>query len=115
MKVEYQKISNLLDTTSDNVPRFINKKWIEVHDQSGTANDRYKSSKQIRFKNQCHNQIHVITFILVKVTITVAKEIIEINNRIIGNAGNLGVVMPKYNLVNTVKQQVVYGIITEIN
>ena len=78
MKVEYQKISNLLDTTSDDVPRFINKKWIEVHDQSGTANDRYKSSKQIRFKNECHNQIHVITFILVKVTITVAKEIIEI-------------------------------------
>ena len=26
---------NLLDTTSDNVPRFITKKWIEVYDQSG--------------------------------------------------------------------------------
>ena len=26
------------------------KKWIEVHDQSGNAENRYKSSKQIRFK-----------------------------------------------------------------
>ena len=30
--MKFQKITNLLDTTSDNVPRFINKKWIEVHD-----------------------------------------------------------------------------------
>ena len=34
----------------DEVPRFITKKWIEVHDQSGSAEDRYKPSKQIRFK-----------------------------------------------------------------
>ena len=32
------------------MPRFITKKWIEVHDQSGSAEDRYKPSKQIRFK-----------------------------------------------------------------
>ena len=32
--MEYQKIINLLDTTSDNVPKFITKKWIEFHDQS---------------------------------------------------------------------------------
>ena len=30
--MEYLKITNLLDTTSDSVPRFITKKWIEVHD-----------------------------------------------------------------------------------
>ena len=48
--MEYQKITNLLDTTSDNVPRFITKKWVEVHDQSGSAEGRYKTSKQIRFK-----------------------------------------------------------------
>ena len=29
---------------------FITKKWIEVYDQSGSAKDRYKPSKQIRFK-----------------------------------------------------------------
>ena len=48
--MEYQKFTNLLDATSDNVPRFITKKWIEVHDQSGNADDRYKPSKQTRFK-----------------------------------------------------------------
>ena len=48
--MEYQKITSLLDTTSHNIPRFITKKWIEVCDQSGNAEDRYKPSKQIRFK-----------------------------------------------------------------
>ena len=48
--MEYQRVINLLDTTSDNIPRFITKKWIEVHDRSGTAENRYKPSKQIRFK-----------------------------------------------------------------
>ena len=50
MKMEYQKITNLLDTTSDNEPRFITKTWVEVHDQSGSAQYRHKPSKQIRFK-----------------------------------------------------------------
>ena len=40
MKMEYQKITILLGTTSDNVPRFITKKWIEVHDQSANAEDK---------------------------------------------------------------------------
>ena len=34
--MEFQKIGNLLDTTSDgkDLPRFVNKKWIEAYDQS---------------------------------------------------------------------------------
>ena len=48
--MEYQKITNLLGNIPDKVPRFITKKWIEVHDQSGTAENRYKPEKQIRFK-----------------------------------------------------------------
>ena len=48
--MEYQKVTNLSDITSENVPRFITKKWIEIYDQSGNAEDRYKPSKQIRFK-----------------------------------------------------------------
>ena len=48
--MEYQKIINLLGTMIDEVPRFITKKWVEVHDQSGSADDRYKPNKQIRFK-----------------------------------------------------------------
>ena len=45
--MEYQQITNLLDTKSDKVPRFNTKKWIEVHDQSGKI---YYTNKQIRFK-----------------------------------------------------------------
>ena len=45
--MEYQKIINLLDTITDNVPKFITKKWIEVYDQSGKL---YCTNKQIRFK-----------------------------------------------------------------
>ena len=48
--MEYQKITNLLGTMLDEVPRFITKKWVEVHDQSGSGNDRYKPSKQTTFK-----------------------------------------------------------------
>ena len=48
--MEYQKITNLLGTTIDEIPRFITKKWVEVHDQSGSADDRYKPNKQIRSK-----------------------------------------------------------------
>ena len=43
--MEHQKIRNLLDKISDNLTRLITKKWIEVHDQSGSAEDRYKISK----------------------------------------------------------------------
>ena len=35
--MEYQKIKNLIDATSDNVPRFITKKCVEAHDESGSA------------------------------------------------------------------------------
>ena len=41
---------NLPDTTINNVPGFNTKKWAEVYDQSGNANDRYKPSKQIRLE-----------------------------------------------------------------
>ena len=35
IKMEHQKITNLLGNITDKVSRFITKKWIEVHDQSG--------------------------------------------------------------------------------
>ena len=40
----------MLGKTTDKIPRFTTKKWVEVHDQSGSADDRYKPNKQIRFK-----------------------------------------------------------------
>ena len=46
-KMEYQKIMNLLDLSSDNVPIFFTKKWAEVYYQSGKT---YSTSKQVRFK-----------------------------------------------------------------
>ena len=47
--MEFQKIVNFLDTTSDNkdLPTFVTKKWIEVYDQSeGNCN----VNKEIRIK-----------------------------------------------------------------
>ena len=50
MKVEYQKITNLFGAMLDEVPRFITKKSVEVYYQSGSAENRYKPSKQTKFK-----------------------------------------------------------------
>ena len=45
--MEFQKIINLLDITSDNkdLPRFVTQKWIEVYDQS-----EKNINKEIRIK-----------------------------------------------------------------
>ena len=45
--MEYQKVTNLLGTTIDEIPRFITKKCVEVHDQSG---GNYNVNKEIRIK-----------------------------------------------------------------
>ena len=120
--MEYQKITNLLDTTLDNVPRCITKKWIEVHDQSGSAEDRYKPSKQIRFKtSMLRSDLCDFSdaYIVVKGTITVTNPndnaydkklalknsapftscISKINNTLIDNAEDLDIVMTMYNLI----------------
>ena len=38
--MEYKKFTHLLVTTPDEMPIFITKKWIEVHDQLGNAENR---------------------------------------------------------------------------
>ena len=47
--MEFQKITNFLDITSDNkdLPKFVTKKWIEVYDQS---EKNYNPNKEIRIK-----------------------------------------------------------------
>ena len=47
--MEFQKITNFLDVTSDNedLPKFVTKKWIEVYDQS---EGNYNVNKEIRIK-----------------------------------------------------------------
>ena len=47
--MKYQKMTNFLDTTSDDkdLPRFFNKKWVEVYDQ---LRGNYNVNKEIRIK-----------------------------------------------------------------
>ena len=47
--MEFQKITNFLDITSDNkdLPKFVTKKWIEVYDHS---QGNYNINKEIRIK-----------------------------------------------------------------
>ena len=47
--MEFQKIVNFVDTTSDNkdLPKFVTKKWVEVSDQS---QKNYDVNKEIRIK-----------------------------------------------------------------
>ena len=49
-QLKITKITKLLYNIPDKVPRFVNKIWIEVYDQSGNADDIYKPPRQIRFK-----------------------------------------------------------------
>ena len=86
--MEYQKIKSLLGTMIDEIPRFITKKWVEIHDQSGSADDRYKPTKQIRLKTSMLRSDlcdYSYAYIVVKVDITVTKSnekgIIDIRNR----------------------------------
>ena len=135
----------MLDTTPDNVPRFITKKWVEAHDQSGSAKDGYKPSKRIRFKTSmlksdlCDFRD---AYIVVKGDITLTKNagrgfinirdrflafknnapftncISKINDMLTDNAEDLDIVMPMYNLIElrTIKeQQEVCGTITEMS
>ena len=47
--MEFQKITNFLDITSDNkdLPKFVTKTWIQVYDQS---QGNYNVDKEIRIK-----------------------------------------------------------------
>ena len=57
--MEFQKVVNLLDITSDNkdLPRYVTKKWIEVYDQSEKITIL---TKKLKLKHQCLDQIYVI-------------------------------------------------------
>ena len=124
--MEYQKITNLLGTTLDEIPRFIIKKLIKVHDQLGNADDRYKPNKQIRFKTSMLRSDlcdYSDAYIVVKGMITVADPnnanydktlafknnspgtscISKINNTLIDNAEDLDNIMPMCNLLECSK------------
>ena len=119
--MEFQKIVNFLDATSDDkdLPRFVTKKWVEVYDQSG---GNYNVNKEIRVKtSMLRSDLCDFNdaYIVVKGDITVgapnnAKRnkavafknnapfsncISKINGVKIDNAEDLDVVMLMYNLL----------------
>ena len=121
IKMEFQKLVNFLDTTSDDkdLPRFVTKKWIEIYDQS---EGNYNGNKEIRIKiSTLRSDLCDFSdaYIVVKGTITVvrpnnakrnkatafknnapfSKCISKINGVKIDNAEDLDVAMSVYNLL----------------
>ena len=124
--MEYQKISNLMDDTSNKPSKFRTKNWVEINDESrGT----YNVNSQIKFKTtilKCSLCDYSDAYILFKGTITIngrgadaaARQadkrdkgvafencasftncISEINNTQVDNAKDIDIVMPMYNLI----------------
>ena len=115
--MEYQKTTNLFAKQLIMYLDLLLKKWIEIHDQSDNAEDRYKPSKKIRFKTSMLRSglcDFSDTYIAVKGTITVKNPdndayekkldfknkatflscFSKINNTIIDNAEDLDIVIP---------------------
>ena len=123
--MEYQKIANLLESTSDNLSKFRTRNWVEINDES---RGNYANS-DIRFKttmlrsNLCD---YADSYILVKGTITITgdgdnagerqaderdkgvtfkncapftKCLSRINNTDIDNAHDFNIVMPMHNSI----------------
>ena len=123
--MEYQKIANLLESTSDNPSKFKTRNWVEINDES---REKY-ANRYIRFKtailrsNLCDC---ADSYTLVKGTITITGEgdkaaaeraderdkgvtfkncvsftkcISRINYTDIDNAHDIDIVIPMYNLV----------------
>ena len=119
--MEFQKILNVLDTTSDNndLTKFVTKKWIKVYDQS---EGNYNVNKEIRIKTSilrsglCDfndryivvkgiitvtnpNNTKINKAVALKINAPFINCISKINGVKIENAEDLGVVMPMYNLL----------------
>ena len=133
MKMEYQKITNLLGKTPNEMPRFITKKWVNAHDQSCEPNARYKPNKPIKFKIsilRLDSCAFSDTCIVVKGEISVAGGsnrsrknrplafknnalfigcISKINKSLIDNAEVLDVAMPMYNVLGYSKNSKTTG------
>ena len=122
--MEYQKIANLIDETPNQPSKFRTRNWVEINDESRGA---YNVNSQIKFKNKMLKSSlcdYSDAYILVKGTISANNTpaagaavnnndrkvifkncapftncISEINNTQIGNAKDIGIVMPMYNLI----------------
>ena len=120
IKMEFNKINNLLKTEHKEVPRFITKKWIEVQSQSGNT---YNTRKPIRFKTSMLRSglcDYSDAYVWVKGKITVTNPndnanfdrrltlknnapfiscISKINGELVENAEDLDIAMSMYNLL----------------
>ena len=122
--MEYQKIANLIDDTSNQPSKFRTRNWVEINDESRGA---YNAASQIEFKTTMLKSSlcdYSDAYILVKGTISVnntAAEgaavnnndrkvlfkncapftncISEINNTQVDNAKDIDIVMPMCNLI----------------
>ena len=122
--MEYQKIANLIDDTSNKPSKFRTKNWVEINDE---LRDTYNVNSQIKFKTTMLKSSlcdYSDAYILVKGTISVDntaaagananntdKKVIfkncapftncisEINNTQVDNAKDIDIVMPMYNLI----------------
>ena len=122
--MEYQKIANLIDDTSNQPSKFRTKNWVEINDESRGA---YNVNSQIKFKTTMLKSSlcdYSDAYILVKGTISVNntaaadaavnntnKKVIfkncapftncisEINNTQIDNAKDIDIVMAMYNVI----------------
>ena len=127
--MEYQKIANLLESTSDNLSKFRTRNCVEINDESRgtyTSNDIKFKTTMLR-SNLCD---YADAYILVNGTITITgarddtaarqaderdkgvtfkncapfvKCINRINNTEIDNAKDIDIVMPMYNLIEYTK------------
>ena len=124
--MEYKKIANLIDDTSNQPSKFRTRNWVETNDESRGV---YNVKSQIKFKTTMLKTSlcdYNDAYILVKGTITIAGEgadaaarhaderdkgvvfkncapfincISEINNTQLDNARDIDIVMPMYNLI----------------
>ena len=124
--MEYQRIANLTDDTSNHPSKFRTKNWVEINDESiGT----YNVNSQIKFKTTMLNSSlcdYSNAYILVKGKITITGTVAnaatrqaderdkgvafkncppfincisDINNTQVGNAKDIDIVMPMYSLI----------------
>ena len=123
--MEYEKIANLLKTTSHNLSKFRTRNWVEINDDSrGTYNNADIKFKSTMLKSNLCDYADACIFVKGRITISGARDdaaarqlneknkgvtfkncapftkcTTKINNTDIDNAQDLDIVMPMYNLI----------------
>ena len=108
--MEYQKIANLIDETSNQPSKFRTRNWVEINDESRGA---YNVNSQIKFKTTMLKSSlcdYSDAYILIKGNISVNNTaaagaapftncISKINNTQIDKAKDIDIVMPMHNVI----------------